>query len=119
MNHADNLYEVRVDPVNDDVRQRRAPTESASSPEHPINARFHFLFLKELAASDLVDSHLHLLPHPLGVGEQPVDGLLHQIVSAPSRADGKPVEPGRLNLWQMNFHSGNLRKARRRVGNFL
>ena len=171
MNHAEDMHETGIDPVNDDVRQghchqfarvlrladsttvrkrlqrprcvvelsyrltrrekggaranirecladhrlRPGPSEFASGLEHPLNTGVYFFFLNKLAASDLADSHLHLLLKPLGVGKQSAHGLLHQVVGAPSGLDGKLVELGFLILWQTDFHDDNLRIARSRV----
>src|SRR5665213_2968402 len=94
-----------------DHRPRPAPTESASGLEHPLYTGIHFFFLNALAACDLVDSHLHLPFKPIGVGKQPTDGLLYQIVGASPSPDGKLVELRFLVLRQMNFHEDNPRVA--------
>jgi hypothetical protein len=84
---------------------RRIPKRAASGSEHPLNTGVHFFFLDEFAARYLVETHLNLLFEPLVMGEEPGDGLLHQIVRASSGRDGKLLEL-RFLIWrQMYFHS--------------
>jgi hypothetical protein len=80
------------------------PTECASRLQHPLNAGVHFFLFDELAARDLVDSHLHLFLKPLVMREQPLDGLPDEFVGASTGLERKLIEFGFLILRQRYFH---------------